>query len=314
MRNFASNKLSLKYFTVEMIEMLIDTIIDFCDEEYNEKCNCKNECTHPSNCPNGCESCLEQVHFPTKSTNGRIDYNCDNIINYYTCKYMYKYSSEIEYALYNINKLNKFGNFNILSIGCGACPDLVAIENFCEKENIKKSIHYYGIDMNTKWSPIHDIIKQYAIGEKWDVNYKYEEINEVFKQLHFKNYNILILQYVISHFLNTGKVPTNDFFDSLIKNVIQYMPAKSLIIINDVNSYNRGRNSLYCIFDKLEKAGIKYSRQEKYFDFRLKSDGQRIGSAYINSDVLHYSTDIDFNVKYSPWLNCTSFQLIIELG
>lgn len=300
--------------------MLMDTIINFCDKNYNIKsinsknCNCKNACTHPSNCPNSCESCLEQVHFPTKFENGRIDYNCDNVINYYTCKYMYKYSSEIEYALKSVNNLDGIGRFNIFSIGCGACPDLVAIENFCEKQNFKKKIYYYGIDMNTRWNPIHDVVEKYAIGKNWQVEYNYQEANKVLKKYNFKNYNILILQYVISHFLNTGKVSTNDFFDNLIKSVIQHMPPKSIIIINDVNSYNRGRNSLYLIFEKLEKAGIKYSRQEKYFDFRLKSDGQRIGSPYISSDVLHYSTSIDFNDKYSPWLNCTSFQLIIKLG
>lgn len=291
----------------------MDTIINFCDERYSEKCNCKDACTHPSACPDSCENCLEQIHFPNRVENGRIDYNCDNIVNYYTCKYMYKYSSEIEYALHSINNFDRFGSLNIFSIGCGACPDLVAIENFCKKNYFNKAIYYHGIDMNKRWSSIHDIIKEYAGRQNWKVEYKYQEANQVFQQWSFKNYNILILQYLISHFDNTGKVSTNEFFDNLIQKVIKYMLKTSLIIINDVNSCNRGRDSLFLILDKLKKAGIKYAVQSKYFDYNIKSDAQRIGNKYLNSEVLYYSTNMLFNNTYDPWMNCSSFQLIIEL-
>lgn len=85
--------------------MLLDSIIQYCDTCYNEHswgedfCNCGRSCSHPSQCPQKCETCLEQVHFPDKYDLGRLDYDCDNVLNFYVCKYIHKYSSEIEYAL-----------------------------------------------------------------------------------------------------------------------------------------------------------------------------------------------------------------------
>lgn len=123
--------------------MFIDEILNYCNNSYKANscgsncCNCDDTCTHPDSCPQSCESCLEEVHYPGRRTSGRLDYDCDNILYFYICKYMHKYSSEIEYALNSIDKLPYMDNLSILSLGCGASPDLVAVENYVKKINLK---------------------------------------------------------------------------------------------------------------------------------------------------------------------------------
>lgn len=116
-------------------KMLIEELTNYCNVNYRKNCPTENwgccnvSCTHPTTCPHNCEQCLEQIHFPFRHPNGRLDYTCNNVLNFYVCKYFHKYSSEIEYALNTINSLPYKNILNILSLGCGASPDLAAIEN-----------------------------------------------------------------------------------------------------------------------------------------------------------------------------------------
>lgn len=69
--------------------MLIDEIVGYCNKEYksaNTYYLCKN-CMHPTECSGSCKSCLEQVHYPNRNAGGLRDYNCSNIINFYSCTY-----------------------------------------------------------------------------------------------------------------------------------------------------------------------------------------------------------------------------------
>ena len=100
--------------------MLIDELLYFCDMQYKQNCfndkhgHCGTNCSHPLQCPLSCEACLEQVHFPSKFSNGRIEYTCSNLLNYYVCKYSFKYASEIEYAFNTIDQMLFYPQYNIL--------------------------------------------------------------------------------------------------------------------------------------------------------------------------------------------------------
>jgi hypothetical protein len=62
--------------------MLIDEIVNFSNKSYQGKGMCSN-CTNPDHCPGSCNGCLEQVHWPNKYSNGKKDYDCKNMIDYY---------------------------------------------------------------------------------------------------------------------------------------------------------------------------------------------------------------------------------------
>ena len=92
-------------FARRIKDAFIEELTNYCDINYRRNCSIQNcgycdvLCSHPTNCPQNCEQCLEQIHFPSRHPNGRIDYTCNNVLNFYICKYFHKYASEIEYAL-----------------------------------------------------------------------------------------------------------------------------------------------------------------------------------------------------------------------
>ena len=94
--------------------MPISQLVNFCNSRYDRssKCtDCDEQCV-------GCERCLDNMHF--LRTQRR--YECGNISDFYVCKYVYKYASEIDYLLDSVNfhnLLNEFNDYRILSIGCG---------------------------------------------------------------------------------------------------------------------------------------------------------------------------------------------------
>ena len=124
--------------------------------------------------------------------------------------------------------------------------------------------------------------------------------------------NLLILQYLISHFYNTGKLTAvNEFYKNLIQNVIKRMQPKSIIIINDVNSNRRGRDLFLRFSDTLSKYGIRHTYSCRYFEYNIQNEYQRYGIKYPSKDILTWPTP---NLaRYNPWTVCSSAQLIIEL-
>lgn len=79
--------------------MLIENLTNYCDMNYRQKClnencgYCNTSCSHPTVCPQDCEQCLEQIHFPSRHPNGRLDYTCNNVLNFYVCKDYFKSTS-----------------------------------------------------------------------------------------------------------------------------------------------------------------------------------------------------------------------------
>ena len=103
---------------------LINTLTAYCETQFNQYGECQ-KCTHPSGkCSGNCLTCSEQINF---HKGGRSDYDCQKFVYYYVCRYSWKYCSEIMYALEQIN-LSAYPAYNILSIGCGGAPDLMALD------------------------------------------------------------------------------------------------------------------------------------------------------------------------------------------
>ena len=110
--------------------MLIHEIVDYCNAEYRnaDTTHLCHDCNHPSECSGSCKNCLEHVHYPSKYPNGKKDYDCENMINFHVCDYINKYASEMLYLLRKSEKLKEIEEYHILSIGCGAAPDLMAYD------------------------------------------------------------------------------------------------------------------------------------------------------------------------------------------
>lgn len=170
---------------------LIHDLTEFCDQEY--KPHCQNDpcldCTHPSGkCSGSCLECSKQINYHTEG--GRSLYNCQNYIYYYTVKYSWKYASEIMYALKMLD-FSKYPQYQILSLGCGNAPDLMAFDALRFTYG-NKNFSYRGYDISDCWQTIHRKIIDYsAIYPNATVQF---EISDVFDGLVVNNiYNFLII-------------------------------------------------------------------------------------------------------------------------
>lgn len=124
--------------------MLIDRVMSFCDSEYrnahrNTRCE---DCLHTGDCSRNCKDCLEEIHYPSRHPNGKKFYDCPHLINFYVCDYAYKYATEIYYLLQKSDALAEIEHYSIFSIGCGACPDLMAFELYLQRNAPGKTLEY----------------------------------------------------------------------------------------------------------------------------------------------------------------------------
>lgn len=120
-------------------------------------------------------------------------------------------------------------------------------------DGVDISVSYIGIDVNEKWKPIHEQIKSYKTKNLRKTQFKY--MDAVTEEYNISNANVIVLRYVISHFYNTGQIgEIENFFEKLVRNIILHKEqGKPLVIlINDVNSNNRGRDNFKKLVEKLE--------------------------------------------------------------
>ena len=108
--------------------MLKDYLLDWCQDEIDGSITgcCSKYCDNQEHCEHDCDRCLDQVHwYPSKP--GRADYTCSNLLLRYVVRFTEKYSQQIASALTFIDH-SRYPRYNILSIGCGGTPDLMAFE------------------------------------------------------------------------------------------------------------------------------------------------------------------------------------------
>lgn len=297
--------------------MLLDSIVDFSDKKYkNSDTNliCDN-CGHPKKCSGSCEKCLDEVHFPNNYDNGKLEYDCKNMLNYYVCKYSHKYCSEIEYALEQSEILKSLKNFTVMSIGCGPSPDLMALEFYRQKYKLDVPITYLGYDKNKLWKRIHNEITKYGKTNNVEAEFEYVDVVKYFNEYYVEGINIIFLQYVISYFYNTNQIDTIDnFFEDLIDVIKKKNEDENMIIvINDVNSCNRGRDYFLSLLEKIKKHEFHCRVMQRYFDYNIINDHQRYGEAYETNNNLHVIKN-EIKERYNPAINCSSAQLIIEVN
>jgi len=293
--------------------MLLDYLVEYCDSEY-KKVVCE-DCNHPSECSGNCSNCLDEIHWPDNNPFGKEKYDCIKMLNYYVCKYSYKYCSEIQYALNILNGFKDLDYYKIMSIGCGAVPDLMAIEQYIKRNGLNTPVEYKGYDINKLWKSIHGEIKRYCDKKQLIFDIRYVDAIEYFKKYYVENVNVLVLQYVISYFYNTDQIcEIESFFDDLIRSIIlrKDKGKQQYIIINDVNSCYRGRDYFLELLRKLKENDLHGLVYQMYFDYKIRNKSQRFGDAYGSVMCLHR---IPNNIikTYSSARYCSSAQLLIEV-
>lgn len=290
--------------------MLINSIVGFSKNQYEKK-HSAGHCSHcTKKCSHDCKLCLEQVHYHKE--NGKSDYDCINMIHYYVCCYTFKYASEILYLMKKSNLMKQLDEYNIMSFGCGASPDLMALEKYNEYYN--KPINYIGVDTNRLWSDIHNEIKKYMYDKNAYADFTYNDAFYVVENNTCTNINVIVMQYFISHLYNTHQINELDiFFDNLIDNVILKNNRREpvIIMINDVNSINCGRDCFINLFNKLNERNIHCTIRKSYFEYDGINQHQFYGEQN-STDRLLFDVPDEFS-DYPVWRRCTSSQLLIEI-
>lgn len=296
--------------------MKIDRIVEYCDEnikEYTSEGACDN-CNHCIECPGDCGKCLDQVHL-SRNIGERQDYDCQYLVYYYVCRYMYAYASEIG-DCFNIieRKIMNLRHINMLSIGSGPSPDLYALWKFKKDIHYTNPISYIGFEHNRFWKDINEETKDIFSNTNIEIEYYYEDAIESFKCKNLKKINVLILQYLLSHVVYNGREDEiEDFFCNLIENVILEMENKAFIIINDINHY-LARDKFEMLEEMIENYGKKIRVHKYYYPYRGINDFQRDGTSHMD-DGLDWDYEIDDELVdyYNTRVTCRSVQHIIEV-
>ncbi len=312
--DFHNSKLEHDEFFKLKKKSLIKSIIWFCHDRYiNTKCIV---CSHHDGCPGSfhgnCKKCLEEVHYPIKYPYGMKDYTCERMLYFYVCDYAAKYASEVFYLMEKSEALKQIKDYHVLSIGCGACPDLMAFEKYCHTYSYDSTVSYIGIDVNERWKSIHERIKEYRTKTLSKTQFVYQDA--VKDDFSIPETNVIVLQYVISHFYNTGQTKEIEkFYTKLLNNIISRREqGKPLVIlINDVNSNKRGRDYFEGLINILICSGIQVNCQRYYFDYHLQNDFQKYGQKHDRTEIM-YKIPAELGI-YEPWTNCSSAQLLIEV-
>jgi len=292
--------------------MLIQQLTDYCDHKIKKCGDCGKRCSHPSGkCSGGCADCLKEIQY--HRTNGRTEYDCPNMLRYYTCHTAWKRCSEILYALETID-LEKYPELNILSIGCGSAPDLLAFEQIAGE----KKIQYHGIDIESMWQEIHDFIKwEDRKYDTMEVAFETQDIYKVLANGDLSGYNVFVLQYMIAGHIHSDRAEKIDIlFDELIDKIIMNKQSESplLLIINDIDHKAWICDYFNLFTKKLRKRGLSFNADKRHFEPR--EDGENAGSKLYKSRTNRFLEQIpaEHKDKYNAGDSCSAAQLIVEVN
>lgn len=302
--------------------MLINEIVQYCNNRYlayGDSCG-NTTCTHPSGqCSGSCYNCLYHVHFPNRApANSKTLYDCPKMLCHYVCQYSYLYATELFCAFQNeLDFLIDYPYFHILSLGCGGCADLMGFEYFMQHNNLDAPVSYIGIDINDNWEDVHNAISDYAANN--NIRFKipfYEDVFSVFRERDIHQTNIIIISYLISYLYNSGQINQIDELVDMVADriVSKKEDNKLLLVINDVNSNQRGRDHFTLFESAIREKGLTIAKREfRYFESGSLNEWQRIGSPYATrSSVFAIPQEIKNRYHAQSTMQST-IQLLLEV-
>ena len=287
--------------------MPINELVRFAHSEYSKKqlqcLECPNkEQGQCSSC--NCSMCFQDMFFRKGRT-----FNCIYSTNSYVCRYIYQYSSEILHLLKQLrpffideNMNPKFEKLNILSIGCGPCSEAFAFDLFLKEISYTGAVIFNGYDSNVIWETTHAKVKSVL---PFEVNIFSENcFDHINSAPNYEFPNILIMNYLLSDICKHGNI--DDFINNVVENIIDKMPPKSAVIINDINFMNP-RDYYKSLIDK-----VNINNNAGHAS--LSIIGYNYGNRYNYNHTFFSLTEksINFLVKnYGTKTSCTSAQLVI---
>ena len=178
--------------------------------------------------------------------------------------------------------------------------------------NLSQKISYKGIDINEKWEKIHNFI--IGVSSPMEVKYfRNYNVLDFFESNTIKGCNVIFIEYLISFFYKSvGAIGLKAWFDQLARQIVSYKPKDSpmLIIINDADSRNVGRDSFPLIRKSIEARGIKI---ENEFRRRFKEHNYYPLSIQYSDQKNFFDIPVDFRDKYKVAIKCEAAQLILEV-
>lgn len=280
-------------------------MIYFCHNNLQNS-HCR-DCHSTNLCRMNCKDCLDDLHY--HRNNIRSNYDCEHLLDFYICRYSHKYCSEMIYALETAN-ISDYPYFNILSLGCGGAADLMAFDYMDFHQNIS----YIGFDNNPYWEKVHNEIEaHFSAGSvqffrNIDVLTFFDNNENI-----VSNCNVLSIEYLISFFYNTVKEDgVMHWFSQLVNHIIKYKPQDSpfLVIINDVDSINTGRDTFLFLKNIIEESGLHIAFEHR---MRFKDEAHYLNSVQYHSKQNKFTLPQFVKDNYFPAINCESAQLILEV-
>ena len=289
---------------------MISELVKLCDERYQTQ-HCES-CTYGTNCPRSCETCLEYIHFPQRAPVERKN-DCQRMMDFYVCKYAHKYTSELIYAFSLLKDLKVKRHLKVLSIGCGPCTDLLALDYLVRAgEYGFVTLDYQGVEINTEiWNNIYDNIYDLK-PQSWSFEVIPRDICDYIDTLLRQDWkpDLIVLQYVFSDMRkHTPSQTITTMIDSLAL-FIDSCEKNTYIVCNDINlSIDRGGGREY--FDRLyRKMSTRTTPHRYHFNNINKSNHFDYGDEYGSNDLIVVPGDnLD---DYQPYKSCASAQMIIK--
>ena len=224
--------------------------------EVVKTCTCNGGCNHPSGrCSstgkNSCcwSKCLEEIFQHDTNLRGRARYNCNKLICQYLCRHLDKQASEMLVALREINDIiSSFSEFNVISLGCGPCTELVALDYYNQENGYNKNINYMGVDIEPSWEIIHTKIDEFIKQEHYNIDFKcsFGDATDIkfLGNLFNDNINVIILNYIVSSlYSNSEFQKLNTLYSSIAELISRNNIKNCVIIINDMNLSIRGTDT-----------------------------------------------------------------------
>lgn len=289
---------------------MLNGLVRLCDERY-QSYQCES-CSFGIYCPHDCEKCLEYIHFPQRAPSER-KYDCKRMMDFYVCKYAHKYTSELIYAFLMLRDLCSKRHLNVLSIGCGPCTDLLALDYLVnEGKYCASTIDYRGVEINTEiWSNVYNDLSN-MVPQDWFFEVIPEDICDCIDILFQQNWrpDLIVMQYVFS---DMHKHTQSQKISTMISSLAQYIDScerNTYVVCNDINlsiDFDGGRE----YFDQLHDRMCAQSAIHRFhFNNSNKPRHYNYGDEFETNDLLVFpSDDLDC---YQPYKSCASAQMIIK--
>ena len=291
--------------------MLLYDLIEKCSyrDEYQKEHEQCEYCSYGDCCPRDCQSCLQYVHFPQNAPAPR-KYDCIHMADCYYCKYAYKYASEMVYGLSCFAEIRDKNKLNIMSVGCGPCTELAAVD-YLRNEGVLNydQLDYRGIDplgdvWKCIWTDIGDGIQFYPndILQLVDIIVKHSWVPDV-----------LIFQYVFSDmYKHSNEEEIIQFINKLAGFLNLYDEKPIYILCNDINlskSMGGGREFFDILESKVENPKIV---RKMHFDNINRDRHYEYGDQYNSNALVFNNITDDIRNAYNPFESCASAQILIK--